>query len=67
MASSRILAIDRVMERSPLRLSYRYVSQLAIVFALYFGAGKLGLAIPFTSSLSDHSKPANGYHLKTGQ
>jgi hypothetical protein len=60
MASSRILAIDRVMERTPLRLSYRYVSQLAIVFALYFGAGKLGLAVPFTSSNVSPIWPAAG-------
>jgi PAS domain S-box-containing protein len=60
MASSRILAIHRVIERAPLRLGYRYVSQLAIVFALYFGAGKLGLAIPFTSSNVSPVWPAAG-------
>ena len=32
------------------RSGYRYVLQLVLVFALYFGAGKLGLAVPFTSS-----------------
>lgn len=50
MASSRSLAVDRGTPQDRTRLDYRYVLQLAIVFALYFGAGKLGLAIPFTSS-----------------
>src|SRR5579872_2374482 len=50
MASSRSLAADRGTPQDRARLGYRYVWELAIVFALYFGAGKLGLAIPFTSS-----------------
>lgn len=50
MASSGSLAADRETPEDRTQLDYRYVLQLAIVFALYFGAGKLGLAIPFTSS-----------------
>ncbi len=51
MGSSRSLVLDRGKPQDQAQqLSYRYVLQLAIVFALYFGAGKLGLAIPFTSS-----------------
>jgi PAS domain S-box-containing protein len=50
MASPPSLAVDRGTLQDRPRLSYRYVLQLAIVFAFYFGAGKLGLAIPFTSS-----------------
>ena len=34
--------------------------QLALVFALYFGAGKLGLAVPFTSSNVSPIWPAAG-------
>jgi PAS domain S-box-containing protein len=50
MASSRSLATDRETPLVRARLGYWYALQLAIVFALYFGAGKLGLAVPFTSS-----------------
>jgi PAS domain S-box-containing protein len=50
MASSRVFFLDWWKPQDRARLGYRYVLQLAIVFALYFGAGKLGLAIPFTSS-----------------
>ena len=50
MASSRVFFLDWWRPQDRARLGYRYVLQLAIVFALYFGAGKLGLAIPFTSS-----------------
>jgi len=50
MASSQGLAVDRGTSQDRARLGYRYALQFAIVFALYFGAGKLGLAIPFTSS-----------------
>ena len=42
------------------RSDYRYVLQLAFVFALYFGAGKLGLAVPFTSSNVSPIWPAAG-------
>ena len=50
MASSGSLAAVRETPGDRTRLDYRYVLQLAIVFALYFGAGELGLAMPFTSS-----------------
>jgi len=50
MASSRVFFLDWWKPQDRARLGYRYVWELAIVFALYFGAGKLGLAIPFTSS-----------------
>jgi PAS domain S-box-containing protein len=50
MASSRVFFLDWWKPQDRARLRYQYVWQLAIVFALYFGAGKLGLAIPFTSS-----------------
>ena len=50
MASSRVFFLDWWKPQDRARLGYRYVLQLAIVFALYFGAGRLGLAIPFTSS-----------------
>ena len=42
------------------RLGYPYLLQLAIVFAVYFGAGRLGLAIPFTSSNVSPIWPAAG-------
>ena len=50
MASSRVFFLDWWKPQDRARLGYRYVLQLAIVFALYFGAGKLGLAVPFTNS-----------------
>jgi PAS domain S-box-containing protein len=50
MASSRVFFLDWWKPQDRARLGYRYVLQLAIVFALYFGAGRLGLGIPFTSS-----------------
>ena len=61
MASSRSLVFDlaKPQDRAQ-QLSYRYVLQLAIVFALYFGAGKLGLAIPFTSFNVSPIWPAAG-------
>lgn len=40
--------------------SYPYVLKLALVFALYLGAGKLGLAVPFTSSNVSPVWPAAG-------
>ena len=46
--------------RDQSRSDYRYVLQLAFVFALYFGAGKLGLAVPFTSSNVSPIWPAAG-------
>ena len=46
--------------RDQSRSDYRCVLQLAFVFALYFGAGKLGLAVPFTSSNVSPIWPAAG-------
>ena len=61
MASSRSLVLDRGKPQDRAQqLSYRYALQLAIVFALYFGAGKLGLAIPFTSFNVSPIWPAAG-------
>jgi len=50
MSSSRVLLRDWWKPKNQSRSGYRYVLQLVLVFALYFGAGKLGLAVPFTSS-----------------
>jgi PAS domain S-box-containing protein len=60
MASSRVFFLDwwKPQDRAP--LGYRYVWQLALVFALYFGVGKLGLAVPFTSSNVSPIWPAAG-------
>lgn len=60
MASSRSLAVDRGTSQDRARLGYQYGLQLATVFALYFGAGKLGLAVPFTSSNVSPIWPAAG-------
>ncbi len=60
MASSRVFFLDWWKPQDRARLGYRYVLQLAIVFALYFGAGKLGLAVPFTSSNVSPIWPAAG-------
>ena len=60
MASSRSLAAHQGTPRDRARPRYRYVLQLAIVFALYFSAGKLGLAIPFTNSNVSPIWPAAG-------
>jgi integral membrane sensor domain MASE1 len=60
MAPSRSLVADRGTPQDRARLGYRYVLQLTIVFALYFGAGKLGLAIPFTNSNVSPIWPAAG-------
>jgi len=60
MSSSRVLLRDWWRPRDQSRSDYRYVLQLAFVFALYFGAGKLGLAVPFTSSNVSPIWPAAG-------
>ena len=60
MASSGSLAADRETRQDRAELGYRYVLQLAIVFAIYFAAGKLGLAVPFTSSNVSPIWPAAG-------
>jgi PAS domain S-box-containing protein len=60
MASSRVFSLDWWKPQDRARLGYRYVLQLAVVFALYFGAGKLGLTVPFTSSSASPIWPAAG-------
>jgi len=60
MSSSRVLLRDWWRPRDQSRSDYRYVLQLAFVFALYFGAGKLGLTVPFTSSNVSPIWPAAG-------
>ena len=60
MASSRVFFLDWWRPQEQSRSGYRYVLQLAFVFALYFGAGKLGLAVPFTSSNVSPIWPAAG-------
>jgi len=60
MASAEMVASERSESQNRVRAGYRYVSQLAIVFALYFGVGKLGLAVPFTSSNISPVWPAAG-------
>src|SRR6476469_9961171 len=58
MASTRDLSVASATP--PKGYSYRYVFQLALVFVLYFGAGKLGLAVPFTSANVSPVWPAAG-------
>jgi len=60
MASSRVFFLDWWRPQDRAQLGYRYVLQLAIVFALYFGAGKLGLTVPFTTSNVSPIWPAAG-------
>jgi PAS domain S-box-containing protein len=60
MASSRVFFLDWWKPQDQSRSGYRYVLQLAVVFALYFGAGKLGLTVPFTSSNVSPIWPAAG-------
>ena len=60
MASLRVVFLDWWRPQDQSRSGYRYVLQLAFVFALYFGAGKLGLAVPFTSSNVSPIWPAAG-------
>ena len=60
MAFSRVFFLDWWRPQNQPRLGYRYVLQLAVVFALYFGAGELGLAVPFTSSNVSPIWPAAG-------
>ena len=60
MASSRVFFLDWWKPQDQSQSGYRYVLQLAFVFVLYFGAGKLGLAVPFTSSNVSPIWPAAG-------
>jgi len=58
MPLTRDLSVNSA--KLPEAYSYRYVLQLAVVFVLYFGAGKLGLAVPFTSFNVSPVWPAAG-------
>jgi len=60
MASSQVLSIDSSRPLDQPYSGYRYVLRLALVFALYYGAGKLGLAVPFTSFNVSPVWPAAG-------
>ena len=60
MASSRRVFFDRGKPQDRARLAYGHVLRLALVFALYLGAGELGLAVPFTSSNVSPIWPAAG-------
>src|SRR5215467_9544395 len=60
MATTVRGARERTESQDRVRIPYRYAFQLAIVFALYFGVGKLGLAVPFTSSNVSPIWPAAG-------
>ena len=60
MTFSRVSFLDCWRPQEQSRSVYRYVVQLAFVFVLYFGAGKLGLAVPFTSSNVSPIWPAAG-------
>ena len=60
MASSRIPSIDWSRPQNLPQPVHRYAWRLALVFFLYVGAGKLGLAVPFTSSNVSPVWPAAG-------
>jgi len=60
MASSVVEVGERRESRDQARAGYQYPLQLTVVFALYFGVGKLGLAVPFTSSNVSPMWPAAG-------
>jgi PAS domain S-box-containing protein len=60
MAFSRVFFLDWWRPQDQLYSRYGHVLQLAVVFALYFGAGELGLAVPFTSANVSPVWPAAG-------
>jgi len=61
MAASRILSIDWSSKtKGETQLFHHHALRLAVVCLLYLGAGKLGLAIPFTSSKVSPVWPAAG-------
>jgi PAS domain S-box-containing protein len=60
MAPSQVLSIDSSRPLDQPYSGYRYVLRLALVFALYYGAGKVGLAVPFTSFNVSPVWPAAG-------
>jgi hypothetical protein len=60
MASLVMATREGTESQDRARALYRYAFHLAIVFALYFGVGKVGLAVPFTSSNVSPIWPAAG-------
>lgn len=50
MASARIFSLDWSNSQDQSHSASRYAVRFVLVFLLYLGAGKLGLAVPFTSS-----------------
>lgn len=60
MAFSRVFFLDWWRPQDQLYSRYGHVLQLAVVFALYLGAGELGLAVPFTSANVSPVWPAAG-------
>ena len=60
MAFSRVFFVDWWKPQDQPYSRLGYVLQLAVVFALYFGAGELGLAVPFTSANVSPVWPAAG-------
>ena len=60
MAFSRVFFVDWWKPQDQPYSRHGYVLQLAVVFALYFGAGELGLAVPFTSANVSPVWPAAG-------
>jgi PAS domain S-box-containing protein len=60
MASPRILSLDWSNSQDQSHSAYRYAFRFVLVFLLYFGAGKLGLAVPFTNSNVSPVWPAAG-------
>ncbi len=60
MASSEVVSVDSSTPQAQSYSGYRYVLRLMLVFALYFSAGKVGLAVPFTSFNVSPIWPAAG-------
>jgi PAS domain S-box-containing protein len=60
MAFSRVFFLDWWRPQDQLYSRYGHVLQLAVVFALYLGAGELGLAVPFSSANVSPVWPAAG-------
>lgn len=60
MAFSRVFSVHWWRPQDQPYSGYGYVLRLAVVFALYLGAGELGLAVPFTSANVSPVWPAAG-------
>ena len=60
MASSQTLSVDWSRPQDQPQSVFGYALRLALVFLLYLGAGKVGLAVPFTSSNVSPVWPAAG-------